>query len=70
MKRTLTLFTILAGSGCASRAASPTVQQRKAPCDQLAARAIQTDSLELAKNLAAEASECYSLAQTGGASRR
>lgn len=40
-------------------------EERKAPCDRIAARAIQTSSLEEAKNLAAEASECYALAQQG-----
>ncbi|HEU4631015.1 MAG TPA: hypothetical protein VFS08_14790 [Gemmatimonadaceae bacterium] len=33
--------------------------ERKAPCDRLAARAIQTDSFEEAKDLAAQASACY-----------
>lgn len=69
MKRLFILFTVLVFSGCSSRAAPPSVQQRKAPCDQLAAQAIQTDSLELAKNLAAQASECYSGAQSGVAGR-
>lgn len=33
--------------------------ERKAPCDRLAAQAIQTNSLEEAKDLAAQASACY-----------
>lgn len=37
--------------------------ERKAPCDRLAAQAIQTASLEEAKNLSAQASECYAAAQ-------
>lgn len=64
MNRLLILTVVFAMSGCASRAVTPSAEQRKAPCDQLAARAIQSESLEVAKNLAAEASECYSLAQT------
>jgi hypothetical protein len=38
-------------------------EERKAPCDRIAAQAIQTSSLEQAKNLAARASECYASAQ-------
>lgn len=37
--------------------------ERKAPCDRIAAQAIQTSSLEDAKNLSARASECYARAQ-------
>lgn len=33
--------------------------ERKASCDRIAAQAIQTSSTEEAKNLAAQASECY-----------
>ena len=39
-------------------------EERKAPCDRIAARAIQTGNLEQAKNLAAQASECYARAQS------
>lgn len=35
----------------------------KAPCDRIAAQAIQTSDLENAKNLAAQASECYAAVQ-------
>lgn len=38
-------------------------EEKKAVCDRIAARAIQTASLEEAKNLAAEAAECYARAQ-------
>lgn len=38
-------------------------EERKSACDRIAARAIQTSSLEEAKNLAAQASECYARAQ-------
>lgn len=38
-------------------------EEKKAPCDRIAAKAIQTSSLEEAKNLAAQASECYAHAQ-------
>lgn len=37
--------------------------ERKAVCDRIAARAIQTSSLEDAKNLSAQAAECYARAQ-------
>lgn len=37
--------------------------ERKAACDRIAARAIQTSSLQSAKDLAAQAAECYARAQ-------
>jgi hypothetical protein len=37
--------------------------ERKAECDRIAARAIQTSSLDEAKTLSAQASECYAKAQ-------
>ena len=37
--------------------------ERKAECDRIAARAIQTKSLDEAKTLSAQASECYARAQ-------
>ena len=37
--------------------------ERKAECDRVAARAIQTSSLDEAKTLSAQASECYAKAQ-------
>lgn len=37
--------------------------ERKAPCDRLAAQAIQTNSLADAKSLSAQAAECYAKAQ-------
>jgi hypothetical protein len=50
-------------TACAS---SPRVSDdiRKAPCDRISAQAIQSSSLEDAKNLAAQASECYASAQS------
>jgi len=45
-------------SGCfGTRTAS--VADRKAQCDRLAAQAIDTESLDEARRLAARASECY-----------
>lgn len=38
--------------------------ERKATCDRVAAQAIQTGSVEDAKNLAAQASECYAALQS------
>lgn len=55
------LLAVLLG-GCAIPF-STSGEERKAPCDRLAAQAIQTSSLENAKNLAAQASECYARAQ-------
>ena len=37
--------------------------ERKAECDRISARAIQTDKVSDAKNLAAEASACYAKIQ-------
>jgi outer membrane biogenesis lipoprotein LolB len=37
--------------------------EKKAACDRIAARAIQTTSLQQAKDLAAQAAECYARAQ-------
>ena len=37
--------------------------EKKAECDRVAARAIQTSSLDEAKTLSAQASECYAKAQ-------
>ncbi len=37
-------------------------EERKAPCDRLAAQAIQASSLQDAKALSAQASECYAKA--------
>jgi starvation-inducible outer membrane lipoprotein len=39
--------------------------ERKASCDRIAAQAIQTSSVEEAKNLSAQASECYAALQGG-----
>ena len=54
----------LALTGCAIPFTTSS-EERKAPCDRKAAQAIQTSSLEDAKNLAAQASECYASAQAG-----
>ena len=35
----------------------------KSECDQYASQAVQTDDLQVAKNLAARASECYASLQ-------
>ncbi len=37
-------------------------EERKAPCDRLSAQAIQASSLQDAKALSAQASECYAKA--------
>ena len=53
----------LAGTAC-SIPFTKSADERKAACDRTAAAAIQTSSLEEAKNLAAEASACYANLQT------
>lgn len=64
-----TQVTLLASLGLAAAACSlpftKSADERKASCDRTAAAAIQTSSLEEAKNLAAEASACYAKLQTG-----
>ncbi len=49
--------------GCASGRTRAPAAPTKAECDQLAAQAIQTTSLQQAASLAAQATECYSRAQ-------
>jgi hypothetical protein len=41
----------------------PSSSERKAECDRIAARAIQTSSIDEAKTLSAQASECYAKAK-------
>lgn len=54
----LILFGLIFLIGCgASR--GPTTAERKAQCDRLAAQAIDTESLDEARRLAARASDCY-----------
>lgn len=54
----LVLFALFFLIGCgASRA--PTTGERKAVCDRFAAQAIDTESLDEARRLAARASDCY-----------
>lgn len=60
-----TLVTACLALGACSLPFTRSTEDRKAPCDRIAAQAIQTSSLEEAKNLAAQASECYARAQTG-----
>ncbi len=52
---TLALLTLV---GCFG-GRGPTVQQSKAHCDRFAAQAIDTESLDEARRLAARAVECY-----------
>ena len=54
---------VLSGLAC-SLPFSRSADDRKAECDRLAAAAIQTSSLEEAKNLTAQASGCYANLQT------
>jgi hypothetical protein len=59
------MLALLAGLGACAIPFTTSSEERKAPCDRLAAQAIQTTSLEDAKNLAAQASECYARVQAG-----
>jgi hypothetical protein len=59
----LLAFTLVAGTAC-SLPFRRSSDERKASCDRFAAQAIQTSSLEEAKNLAAQASGCYAQLQT------
>lgn len=45
-------------SAC-SLSRGPTAGERKATCDRLAAQAIETESLDEARRLSAQASDCY-----------
>ncbi len=53
----------LVGMAC-SLPFTKSADERKAECDRIAAQAIQTSSLEEAKNLTARASACYAELQT------
>ena len=64
--RTLpTLFLVAAFvGGCSSLPfGGRSSNERKAECDRVAAQAIQTESLEEAKMLSAQASSCYATQQ-------
>lgn len=61
MRRAI-LLTALLVAGCSVPFSGPSTNERKSECDQIAARAIQTSSLEEARDLAARASECYAAA--------
>ncbi|HUH12473.1 MAG TPA: hypothetical protein VMK65_05165 [Longimicrobiales bacterium] len=56
--------TLLLLTGCASLPfGGPSSEERKARCDRMAAQAIETEDLEQAKTLAAQAADCYAQAQ-------
>lgn len=63
MRTRFSLAAVALGLGACSVPFTTSGEERKAPCDRLAAQAIQTSSLEQAKNLSARASECYARAQ-------
>ena len=63
MKR-LALALILLVSGCSILPnGDDEPRNPKSQCDEYASRAVQTDDLDQAKNLAARAAECYAAAQ-------
>jgi hypothetical protein len=62
MRSRLLMLALVGTTGC-SIPFTTSGDELKAPCDRIAARAIQTGSLEDAKDLAARASECYAAAQ-------
>lgn len=61
MRVTVGLLIVLAlASGCSSLPfGGRSSNEKKAECDRVAAQAIQTESLEEAKMLSAQASSCY-----------
>lgn len=54
------LLVLLITAGCFMRSSGPSDSERRAPCDRLAAQAIDADDLGEARRLSARASECYS----------
>lgn len=65
MRSVMALLVALGMAGCSVPfVGGPSDDELKAPCDRLAARAIQTSSFEDAKNFAARASDCYASLQT------
>lgn len=59
------LLVIAFASGCSSLPfGGRSTNERKAECDRVAAQAIQTESLEEAKMLSAQASSCYAAQQS------
>jgi hypothetical protein len=58
------LLTVAFATGCSSLPfGGPSTNEKKAECDRVAAQAIQTESLEEAKMLSAQASSCYAKQQ-------
>lgn len=62
MKR-LAFLSVLFIVGCSVPFRGPSTADRKAECDQFAAQAINTQSLDEARRLAARASDCYAALQ-------
>ena len=65
MRRTIALIVLGTGLAGCSIPFTTSKDERKAPCDSIAAQAIQTSSLADAKTLSAQAAECYARAQGG-----
>lgn len=63
MLRALTLLACAAGLAACSLPFRQSKDERKAPCDRIAAQAIQTESISEAKTLSARAAECYAALQ-------
>lgn len=61
----LALVLLLGLSACGFGRGGPSASERRAPCDSLAAQAIDADDLGDARRLAARASDCYAGLQTG-----
>jgi hypothetical protein len=56
----MVLLILLALSACGFGRSGPSESERRAPCDSLAAQAIDAEDLGDARRLAARASDCYS----------
>ncbi|TVP56800.1 MAG: hypothetical protein EA351_07160 [Gemmatimonadales bacterium] len=60
----LALILLLGLSACGFGRSGPSASEQRAPCDSLAAQAIDAEDLGEARRLAARASDCYSGLQT------
>jgi hypothetical protein len=63
MRRLFAIALLLGSAGACALPFSQSGNDKKAPCDRMAAQAIQTKSLEEAKTLSAQASACYAQQQ-------
>lgn len=65
MRKSMFVLLVPIAAGACSVPFRTSNDERKAQCDRVAAQAIQTSSIEEAKNLSAQASACYAKIQGG-----